>query len=266
MSSMTGHILVSCQGQRKSHNAVFDLEMDQNSMYRLVLKVSSRNGAGISGGSEVVVNYGLAYDLGQGNPWSVDEGGNKRYKATLHDFFAKAAGVHVEEPVPTVVKAEQPVPKPAQTAAVPKPLQPPAPVPKPPAVATKAGQPAEPTMPKAPPAAVSEPVVIRDMEDPPLRVTLEDGRIVFTTLSEKNRRLSKYSVLAEFAEGRMTSEPVSGQTIFPWTVSVKSMVCVEGKIQSLASLIKDRKLQSVYLREAFTEGVPPKELKPRASS
>lgn len=47
MSNMTGYILMPCQGQRKSHNAVFDMEMDHNNMYRLVLKVSSKNDAGI---------------------------------------------------------------------------------------------------------------------------------------------------------------------------------------------------------------------------
>ena len=48
----------------------------------------------------------------QGNPWFLDEAGNKRYKVTLHNFFAKAAGVqHVEEPVPSVPKSEEPVAK-----------------------------------------------------------------------------------------------------------------------------------------------------------
>ena len=54
---------MTCQGLRKSYNAVFDMEMDHNNMYRLVLKASSKNGAGISGSSEIVVNYGLGYDL-----------------------------------------------------------------------------------------------------------------------------------------------------------------------------------------------------------
>eukprot|EP00435_Cladocopium_sp_Y103_P061140 s2541_g22.t1 len=229
--------------------------MDQNSMYRLVLQ----------GRSVPETVLGSLEARGQLRPC----------KATLHDFFAKAAGVqHVEEPVPTVVKAEQPAGQPVANAGqgalpapppTPKAFAPPAPpVPKP-----AAPPKSEPTMPKARPVAQAEPVVIRDMEDPPLRVTLEDGRIVFTTLSDKNRRLSKYSVLAEFAEGRMTSDlpgPASGVSVFPWEVSPKSMACTDGKIQSLASLIKDRKLQSVYLHEACTEGVPPKELKPRASS
>jgi len=115
---------------------------------------------------------------------------------------------------------------------------------------------------------MEDPTVISDMEDPPLRVTSEDGRIVFTTLSEKRRRLSKFAVLAEFAEGRMTSDLASAgnELVFPWEINPKSLVSFEGKIQSLASLIKDKKLQSVYLHEAFPEGVPPKELKPRASS
>ena len=39
----------------------------------------------------------------------------------------------------------------------------------------------------------------------------------------------------------------SSELVFPWGLSPKSLVAFEGKIQSLASLIKDKKLQSVYL-------------------
>ena len=77
------------------------------------------------------------------------------------------------------------------------------------------------------------------------------------------------AILAEFAEGRLTSDLSSAgsdELVYPWEMTCKSWVAFEGKMQSLSSLIKDKKLQSVYLHEAFAEGVPPKELKPRASS
>ena len=64
----------------------------ETEMYKLILRASTRTGSGIAANQEIVLNYGVQYDVNMGNPW-VDEQTKKKYKTTLETFFDKAAGL-----------------------------------------------------------------------------------------------------------------------------------------------------------------------------
>ena len=257
----------------------------ETEMYKLILRASTRTGSGIAANQEIVLNYGVQYDVNMGNPW-VDEQTKKKYKTTLETFFDKAAGLEDSASQSVSEAVTQPVPaKPSTGAPAPQPPVPakpssgaPAPQPVPKAVQGK--MPATKALPVpsentpilgAPPPKASPPTeanVLKQISDPPLELKLEEGRLVITTLSDAKRRLKPLTILCEFFKGKITPDAVPPEVpSFPFAVTLKSLILDAGSntFKTVESLIKEKNLTQIYMYEPFPQSMPPKDLKPRAS-
>ena len=283
------------------------LDGADSDLYKLVLRANTRTGAGIAANQEIVLNYGVQYNVDMGNPF-MDEQTKKKYKTTVEAFFSKAAGLEdsqsqivpeaVPQPVPAKASSGAPAPKavpdskapPAKASPVPPPVAPqtaaaspgtqppknsshppPAP-PQPKATVLDQLQPGAQAKDTAPTPTVSispgDENLLKQMSDPPLEIKLEEGRLVITTLSEANRRLKPLTILCEFFRGKITPDAVPpGVPSFPFAISLKSLILDAGSstFKTVESLIKEKSLTQIYMHEPFPQGVPPKELKPRAS-
>lgn len=257
----------------------------ETEMYKLILRASTRTGSGIAANQEIVLNYGVQYDVNMGNPW-VDEQTKKKYKTTLETFFDKAAGLEDSASQSVSEAVTQPVPaKPSTGAPAPQPPVPAkpssgAPAPRPVPKAVQGKMPATKALPVpsentpilgAPPPKASSPTeanVLKQISDPPLELKLEEGRLVITTLSDAKRRLKPLTILCEFFKGKITPDAVPPEVpSFPFAVTLKSLILDAGSntFKTVESLIKEKNLTQIYMYEPFPQSMPPKDLKPRAS-
>ncbi|CAE7467364.1 unnamed protein product [Symbiodinium sp. CCMP2592] len=272
-------------------NAVLDMQIDgaESEMYKLILRVSTRSGSGIAANQEIVLNYGVHYDKDLGNPW-IDEQTKKKYKTTLETFFSKAAGLEDSESLSKSLAVAQPAgARPNPFAPAPQPPVSGVPAPQPVPKAVEGGVPAAKALPvpsqnasakalpvppqdssAAPPPKASppsDPNVLKQISDPPMELKLEEGRLVITTLSDAKRRLKPLTILCEFFKGKITPDAAPGVPSFPFAVSLKSLILDAGSntFKTVESLIKEKNLTQIYMHEPFPQGMPPKELQPRAS-
>ena len=197
-------------------NAEFQLDPIS---WQLRLVASTANGVGIASRSEIVVSYGLQFDLQKKFCSGVETESDRKFRGALDRLFKEtvdSTGSANPNPNPVPPKPTAPVPPVTPKPVPPQPLNPPPmpkpkapelpksaaivvvpevadpPVhPKPPAPIPKSAEPKPP--PPAPQGMGNTAEKIADVDTPRAEFWLDGTSIIVKSLEEVNRKLPKYS-------------------------------------------------------------------------